>query len=215
MSAARQYSIHERTDAALDQPLQHKPSSKRKRDSSYQNGHRKQPPHWSASSSNSVHGNGHSTHPSNNFLTPASHGLSNISQHIAQHLANASPSTAAAALAANMPQLTVPQPTELSFPSTGSGNDTDRQLDSSFDLGGGSDGDQNHHAHGAQYSLEVYQGSGAGEAQSGRDPDGCGIKPAVGSDEWHKVRKDNHKEGMTSLKLIRTYVGFHFADSEQ
>jgi hypothetical protein len=28
---------------------------------------------------------------------------------------------------------------------------------------------------------------------SGRS--GNGVKPAVGSDEWHKVRKDNHKEG--------------------
>ena len=141
-----------------------------------------------------VHGNGHDPDSSGDFLT-STNELNSISQHIAQHLANASPSTAAAALAANMPQLTVPRPTELSFPGTASGNDPDRQLDSSFDLGGASDADQNPHAPGAVYSLEAYHGAGHSDAQSGRDPDGSGAKPAVGTDEWHKVRRDNHKEG--------------------
>ena len=58
-----------------------------------------------------------------------------IQHTIARHVndVNAS-STAAAALAANMPQLNVPRPTELSFPSTNSGNEDERQLDSSFDM---------------------------------------------------------------------------------
>ena len=195
MSTIRDYLPQERMNTAMDQSLQHKSSSKRKRDSSDQNGNRKQPTHWPTSSSLNVLGNGHNTENANDFLASASNELSNISQHIAQHLANASPSTAAAALAANMPHLTVPRPTELSFPGTGSGNDPDRQLDSSFDMGGGSDGDQTHHAPGAHYNLEAYRGTGQGDAQSGRDPEGGGIKPAVGTDEWHKVRKDNHKEG--------------------
>lgn len=144
-----------------------------------------------------VQGNGHNRDTSNGFLTSASNEFNSISDHIAQHLANASPSTAATALAANMPQLTVPQPTELSFPSTGSGNGPDRPMDSSFDMGGGSDGDQVHHTPGAQYSLEAYQGAGTGDAQPGRDPEGSGAKPAVGTDEWHKVRRDNHKEGQS------------------
>ena len=180
----------------MDQSLQHKGSSKRKREPLDHNGDRKQPSHWSGSSSMNVHGNGHNTNNSNDFLAPSSNELNSISQHIAEHLAaNASPSTAAAALAANMPQLTVPQPTELSFPSSGSGNDPDRQLDSSFDMGGGSDGDQNHQAPGVGYNLEAYQGNSAGDTQPGRDAEGPGIKPAVGTEEWHKVRKDNHKEG--------------------
>lgn len=28
-----------------------------------------------------------------------------------------------------------------------------------------------------------------------------GTKPAVGTDEWHKVRRDNHKEGKISLRM--------------
>ncbi len=189
---------------AMDPSLQHKGSTKRKRDSSDQNGDRKQVTQWPTRSSMSVHGNGHNTDSSNDFLSSTSNELSSISQHIAQHLANASPSTAAAALAANMPQLTVPQPTQLSFPSTGSGNDPDRQLDSSFDMGGGSDGDQNQHAPGAQYNLEVYQGPGTGDPQSGRDPESGGVKPAVGTDEWHKVRRDNHKEGQSWTTQLTT-----------
>lgn len=194
MSTTRNYPDPERIHPAMDQALQHKTSIKRKRDSSDQNGNRKQPTPWPTSSSNNMHGNGHNTDPSHDFLSSASNELS-ISQHIAQHLANASPSTAAAALAANMPQLTVPQPTELSFPSTGSGNDPDRQLDSSFDIGGGSDGDQNHHTQGAPYNLDAYQGNTGVDVQSSRDAEGGGVKPAVGTDEWHKVRRDNHKEG--------------------
>jgi len=29
-----------------------------------------------------------------------------------------------------------------------------------------------------------------------------GNKPAVGSDEWHKVRKDNHKEGKWQIRWM-------------
>lgn len=193
MSTTRSYPPHERMSNTIDPGLQHKTSSKRKREPLDQNGNRKQPAHWSTSSS-TLHGNGHNT-DSNDFLSSTSNEINSISQHLAHHLANASPSTAAAALAANMPQLTVPQPTELSFPSTGSGNDADRQLDSSFDIGGGSDGDQNQHTQGGHYSLDAYQGNGGAESQSLRDQEGSGGKPAVGTDEWHKVRRDNHKEG--------------------
>lgn len=193
MSTTHGYSSHERLSNTLDQGYQNKPSSKRKRDLLDQNGDRKQPDHWTTNS-NTMHGNGHPA-DSNHFLSSNPHELNSISQHIAQHLANASPSTAAAALAANMPQLTVPQPTELSFPSTASGNDPDRPLESSFEMGGGSDGDQNHHNQGNHYGLEPYQGNAGMEPQSARSQEGNGVKPAVGTDEWHKVRRDNHKEG--------------------
>lgn len=104
--------------------------------------------------------------------------------------ANAAPTTAAAALAASMPQLTVPQPTDFSFSNSGSGTDPDRQLDSSFDIGGGSDEGQNHHTQGTPYNLDAYQG---GAVAHGQDTD-TGGKPPVGSAQWHKVRRDNHKE---------------------
>ncbi|CAG8954539.1 hypothetical protein HYALB_00001492 [Hymenoscyphus albidus] len=78
-------------------------------------------------------------------------------------------STAAAALAGIYPTMTIPQPTGVSFASQDP--DSDRNPDNSF-----------------------MDNSQAGESfmenpQPPRTP-----KPAVGSDEWHKVRKDNHKE---------------------
>jgi bHLH factor len=82
-------------------------------------------------------------------------------------------STAAAALAGIYPTMTIPQPTDVSFATQGS--DTDRNDASFMDNSQGENSflDQN-------------------STPSGR---GSGSKPAVGSDEWHKVRKDNHKEG--------------------
>lgn len=91
-----------------------------------------------------------------------------------------------------MPQLTVPQSTDLSFVSSGSGPEGDRQLDSSFDLGGPDVG-PNHNVQGSPYNMGGFSG---GQVQGAREAsNGGGIKPAVGSEEWHKVRRDNHKEG--------------------
>lgn len=135
----------------------------------------------------------------------SSSDFSALSHQLARHVnsntghangANAS-STAAAALAGLMPSLTVPQPTELSFTSTGSGNDGD----SSFEMSGQENG-QNHHSQGTPYNLGSFQGTGtaaqveAARAQASAMANAGGPgKPAVGSDEWHKVRRDNHKEG--------------------
>ncbi|KAF4625390.1 hypothetical protein G7Y89_g12777 [Cudoniella acicularis] len=77
-------------------------------------------------------------------------------------------STAAAALAGIYPTMTIPQPTDVSFGAT-QGSDTDRGPDGSF-----MDNSQN------DSFME--------------NPQPTRSKPAVGSDEWHKVRKDNHKE---------------------
>ncbi|KAH6702018.1 hypothetical protein DL95DRAFT_307135 [Leptodontidium sp. 2 PMI_412] len=78
-------------------------------------------------------------------------------------------STAAAALAGIYPTMTVPQPTDVSFATQGSDGDrNDSFMDNS------------------QQDSMVY---GDGNVHSGRVS-----KPAVGSEEWHKVRKDNHKE---------------------
>ena len=137
------------------------------------------------------------------FAAQQNHDMRNIGQEVERHVANSNQSsstTAAAALAASMPQLTVPQPTELSFPSTNSGNEEDRQVESSFDMG---PDNMQQHAEGAPYNLGAY-GAPNGDQIQGSSGGGPG-KPAVGSDEWHKVRKDNHKEGMTFIAGVITF----------
>ena len=201
MSDTQTYHDHERMSAAVEHAMhhnKHKNSNKRKRDPSDQDGNEKHSGPRPAATSN-MPGNHHDNGdlPHGLFTNDSnSNDFSHISQELARHVAGAMPSTAAAALAASMPQLTVPRPTELSFPSNGPDTDAERQLDSSFDMGGGSDGDQNHQTQGASYNLSAYQGDSAAQGQAGREIEGVGgSKPAVGSDEWHKVRRDNHKEG--------------------
>ncbi|KAF2710862.1 hypothetical protein K504DRAFT_237239 [Pleomassaria siparia CBS 279.74] len=101
---------------------------------------------------------------------------------------NASSDTAAAALAYH--QMTVPQPTELSFQTQGSN-------------GEGTSFMGDHHSQqqtGMQdFSLEalkaVTQTPRSGQpAADDSPPNTGGHKPQVGSEEWHKVRRDNHKE---------------------
>ena len=157
------------------------------------------------SMSNTINGNGDHVNGSSvdsfsdalNGSSAASNDYTNLSQqlHNASNVHDAS-STAAAALAA---QLTVPQHSDISFASTGSGTDGERPIDSSFDLSGGDSG-QNNHGHGNPY-LASYNTAGgtAAQVQAAREAsNGGGVKPAVGSDEWHKVRRDNHKEGRSS-----------------
>lgn len=87
------------------------------------------------------------------------------------HATNAS-STAAAALAGIYPTMTIPQPTDVSFATQGN---EERQ-----------EGFMENNQEG--FNMETNSNT----QSSGR---GSGSKPAVGSEEWHKVRKDNHKEG--------------------
>ncbi len=192
--STRGYPEHE----SMQQIHHHKSSNKRKRESTDHLGNGRQPSSRHAPAANSIHGNGQDAADSSHDPYPTdsnTHDFSNISEQLHRHIANVNanvaPTTAAAALAASMPQLTVPQPTDFSFSNSGSGTDPDRQLDSSFDMGGGSEEGQNHHTQGTPYNLEAYQG---GAAPHGQDTDSGG-KPPVGSEEWHKVRRDNHKEG--------------------
>ncbi|XDG01284.1 hypothetical protein ABKA04_000899 [Annulohypoxylon sp. FPYF3050] len=104
--------------------------------------------------------------------------------------ANAS-STAAAALGTMYPTIHVPQSTEETFVAQTSG-DTDHHHDSSF----------------AHTDMIHPDGLPAPPADNLGQPPQNGIrstqpytttpssnsKPAVGSEEWHKMRKDNHKE---------------------
>lgn len=105
-------------------------------------------------------------------------GLDN--QNGAQDHANAS-STAAAALGI-YPTMSIPQPTNLQFQTQGSEDNANQ--DNSF-----MDNSQQN---------ESYMDN-ASATPSGRS---SANKPAVGSEEWHKVRKDNHKEGRTKFLFI-------------
>ncbi|KAF2003111.1 hypothetical protein P154DRAFT_110811 [Amniculicola lignicola CBS 123094] len=96
--------------------------------------------------------------------------------------------TAAAALAYH--QMTVPQATEITFTAQTSGGDG-----SSFNMG-------DHHQQPTamqDFSLEALKAATqtprSGQAVSNESPpNSSGHKPPVGSEEWHKVRRDNHKE---------------------
>ncbi|KAH7117982.1 hypothetical protein B0J11DRAFT_97051 [Dendryphion nanum] len=93
--------------------------------------------------------------------------------------------TAAAALAYH--QMTVPQATELSFQPQASG-------DNSFAMG------DHHQTQPMQdFSLEALKAAtqtprSANTASNESPPTTSSHKPQVGSEEWHKVRRDNHKE---------------------
>jgi hypothetical protein len=92
-------------------------------------------------------------------------------------------STAAAALGI-YPTMTIPQPTDVSFATQGSG---DQNQDSFMDN--------------SQQDNSFMDNSAPNTG--GRSG---GSKPAVGSEEWHKVRKDNHKEGMSVESAILSTI---------
>lgn len=206
--------------AAVDHALhQLKASNKRKRDPSDHGGEHKHSGSKRTSSANNLNGNAHEATDMSRVLYPdnmpnasgSSQDFNALSQQLARHVAShgmtdnsTNPgSTAAAALAGIMPQLTVPQPTELSFVSTGSGTDADRQLDSSFDMGG--DNGPNPNVQGSPYGMGGFQGT-ATQVPNARETSNGGPKPAVGSDEWHKVRRDNHKEGEPEFRSVRAWI---------
>ena len=189
-------STQEHTAVAVDHALQHvKTSNKRKRDASDQGGDAKHSA--SKRTTSSVNGNGQGIYQDSG--PSSTQDFSVLPQQMARHAANTTnhggpenpSSTAAAALAGIVPQLTVPQPTELSFMSNAS-TDQDRHLDPSFDLG--VDHAQNHNVQGNSYGLGGFQATAA-QVQRARESSNGVPKHPVGSEEWHKVRRDNHKEG--------------------
>ena len=207
MATTRSYPAPEATTTAAEQIMhnvQLKNSYKRKRDSPDRNGSKSRSSQRHTYSSNNIQPNGHELDesPQSGYHNDSSRAGYGIQHHIAQHLA-AESSQAAAALAASMPHMTVPQPTELSFPSTGSGGDTERHIDSSFDMGAGSDGDQNQHTQGGHFSVDTMYAGNPNQQPQSHEGGGGGVKPAVGTDEWHKVRKDNHKEGPYSSSVSK------------
>lgn len=102
-------------------------------------------------------------------------------------------STAAAALAGIFPNMTAPQP---SFRSSASAGEPDRNLDPPFAMGA-DEGSQPQHAAPVFDLDEVARRAGMPRlpANLSAPPVSTLSKPIVGSEEWHRVRRDNHKEG--------------------
>ncbi|KAI4279639.1 MAG: hypothetical protein LQ337_000081 [Flavoplaca oasis] len=194
--------IQEQTQAAIENALHEMKSKKRKREMVDLGAGGPQPGSKRGSAAD-MNGSNHGgpLYLSNVQHPPDSNDF-DLSQHLqassANHgLPNAThpSSTAQAALAGIMPQMTVPQPTDMSFNSTGSNPDVDRQFDSSFDMSG--DGGHGHNGQGSTFNIGSFQSSMTAQVQAARESSsgaGGGHKPSVGSEEWHKVRKDNHKE---------------------
>lgn len=116
------------------------------------------------------------------------HTLGDQDHRLHHNGTGASSATATAEAALSQFQMTVPQPTDISFQSNTSADD----------------GDRTYMQHGASASHHGLGGFGLdtmkdGSQNAGGDgtasAPGSGQKPAVGSQEWHKIRKDNHKEG--------------------
>ncbi|KAL8826489.1 MAG: hypothetical protein Q9170_007381 [Blastenia crenularia] len=188
----------ERATAAVQNALDNMNSKKRKRDLEA-GGPQSAPKRASSSSMNGTN------HQSNIYMDNLQHSSSsNDFSHLSQQLRAAThgphsisdttvSSTAAAALAAGIiPQMTLPQQTDISFASTASNTDADRHFESSFDMSG--DSGHGHNGQGSTYNLHSFPGNTAAQAQAAREGSNGGHKPSVGSDEWHKVRRDNHKE---------------------
>ncbi|KAH9900622.1 hypothetical protein F4778DRAFT_782149 [Xylariomycetidae sp. FL2044] len=105
-------------------------------------------------------------------------------RHEASDPANAS-STAAAALGTLYPTLNVPQATEETFAAQAEASDNQEQSYNHPDM---------IHSDGLPETSAQQSGrNGLRVPAHGYGPP-PGIKPAVGSEEWHKLRKDNHKE---------------------
>jgi bHLH factor len=114
--------------------------------------------------------------------------------------AGQSASDTAAAAMAQYHTMTVPQSTEQAFMSH-PGDGTDRPGSSSLDQG--NPGEQQRTSF-SDFDISTLKGDAPETAEGDGSPSmgAAGIggqKPQVGSDEWHKVRRDNHKEGTPTL----------------
>ncbi|KAI1085665.1 hypothetical protein F5B20DRAFT_519263 [Whalleya microplaca] len=109
--------------------------------------------------------------------------------HESSDPANAS-STAAAALGTMYPTLHVPQTTEETFAAQASA-ESEHHHDSSFGHGDIMQADGLPDTSTSNLSQSPQNGIRSTQASY---PNSQGPKPAVGSEEWHKQRKDNHKE---------------------
>ena len=139
--------------------------------------------------------------PSQSSANGNSNDFSTLSEQLQRGMANANNAQGQIefSMMPSIPQMNVPQPTDLSFAQTASTNDTDRQVDSSFAMSG--EGNQNHEE---QFHYdEPYNGP---QPPTKENANGSSNKPAVGTDEWHKQRRDNHKEGLTLPPVLHHII---------
>ena len=108
-----------------------------------------------------------------------------------------SASDTAAAAMAQYHTMTVPQSTEQSFMTHNDGDKQPGMPDLSIVNG------QPRHSSFPDFNASAIESSPNGDTSPTGAGNGSGPKPPVGSDEWHKVRKDNHKEGKTLPPLQR------------
>jgi len=103
--------------------------------------------------------------------------------------------TASAALHFSM---TVPPPTEETFLAQTANEQEDRPSEPNFDI----DSATNEYTNiASDHPPDVQQATPSqppAQTTPVESSPTSGNKPNVGSDEWHKVRRDNHKEGMSS-----------------
>ena len=104
-----------------------------------------------------------------------------------------SASDTAAAAIAQYHTMTVPQSTEQSF-MTQATDGGDKQANSAGDQAPSSA--QQRTSSFSDFDVSANQASPNGETSPTALSNPNGPKPAVGTEEWHKVRRDNHKEGM-------------------
>ena len=137
----------------------------------------------------------------NDHINRASHGFS-AEEAFAQQLQDATHNLGhsvgnATALALGTNTLSQGDAPSLSFTTNGTGADHS-QLPSSFDLSDPSTQPGQASPYmmvpGYKSSQENGQQGNSGQEASNGTPG----KPAVGSDEWQKLRRDNHKEGKSS-----------------
>lgn len=127
------------------------------------------------------------------------HDISQLQQQAGDQ-GNNNANTAAAAMA-QYHTMTVPQSTEQTFmtqPTEGG----DRQGAPSEQEGGN---EQHRTSSFADFEAAAAQGEPNGDKSPGEamDPNNPNSsKPSVGSDAWHKIRKDNHKEGKKTCHHI-------------
>ena len=118
---------------------------------------------------------------------------------------------AVAALAGIFPTMTVPQPTDMAF-ANNPAIENERTMDGSFAVSDDSNGEQHGAGDNAAGGGRSSQGPG-GRRSSNGDGGGGGRKLAVGSDEWHRVRRDNHKEGKRCDVVLSWLLRLHFPSS--
>lgn len=112
---------------------------------------------------------------------------------------------AAGAMSGMLPQMTVPQPTSMGFaPVDGGGKGGEHgQLDNTF--GALSPPPVEGHTEGVGGNHNVpgnHSHHGSPPVGSSGNPN---PKPQVGTEEWHRVRRDNHKEGTSASIYPKCY----------